>query len=72
MAAVNAASLLGGGGASVGYSVNPTATSNVQTSTGAKGFNPGGINVGFVLPPWAIPASILAAVVLGGIYLWKR
>lgn len=56
------------------YSVNPTATASNYSATGAKNqtFNPGGINVGLVFPQWAIPAAIIGAVFLGGIYLWRR
>ena len=64
-----------GGGGSL-YSINPTATANTDVKTGAltQGFNFGGINTGTqsTLPPWSIPAALVALTILGGIYLWRR
>lgn len=68
------ASLASGGGG--GASVSSSATTGPQRSgdIGGSQFSFGGINTGTqsTLPPWAVPAAIGGAVLLGVVYLSTR
>ena len=60
------------GGGSFAPDMGSSATSgDVRSTTNAR---QGGLNInkGISMPPWAVGVSAVAAVVVTGVYLWKK
>lgn len=63
-------SLTGGGGLSADMGSSAT-SGDVYSTTNAS---QGGLNInkGLSMPPWATGVAVIAAVLVGGAYLWKK
>jgi len=63
-------SLTGGGGLSADMGSSAT-SGDVYTTTNAT---QGGLNInnGLSIPPWATGAGVIGAILVTGVYLWKK